>query len=165
MSKETMPLGVWQDKVWGRTKLTEGSGVASSHELHLMQGGYCSIHWHEQRDNHFRVLSGEVAVVQFRSFYMRTKILTPEANYALVMSRVPHMFLVLKPGTMIETYSVLPGDQFSLDDIIRVADLVDDDNHRGGRLLPDKFSNDDAFRTALLDVPRQLMMRGLRSYG
>lgn len=112
---------VWVDKVWGRTKELEDSPVYSRHELEVVAGGYCSLHFHRHRSNRFLITAGLVEIVEFFGpFVVRTR-LGPENIYD-VPSLVPHMFIVYESGAMLEEYFSDRGGRVCRDDIVRLVE-------------------------------------------
>lgn len=116
---------VWVNKAWGRTKEIVDSPFYSSHELEVIAGGYCSIHFHRERANRFTIKSGLVEIVEFFGTFITRKLLGPENIYD-VPSLVPHLFIVHKDGQLIEEYFPDRGGVVRRDDIVRLVE--------GGRL-------------------------------
>lgn len=111
----------WVRKVWGRTKELVDSPFYSRHELEVVAGGYCSLHYHRERANRFRVVSGMIEIVEmFGPFVCRRK-LGPENTYD-VPSLVPHMFIVHKDGILYEEYFPDRGGTVRRDDIVRLVE-------------------------------------------
>lgn len=114
-------METWIDKVWGRTRELVDSPYYSKHELEVVAGGYCSLHFHEHRANLFRVVSGLIEIVEmFGPFLTRTR-LGPENTYE-VASLVPHMFIVYKDGVIFEEYFADRSGTVRRDDIIRLVE-------------------------------------------
>ncbi len=112
---------MWVDKVWGRTRELVDSQFYSNHELEIVAGGYCSLHFHRHRANRFIIVSGLVEIVEFFGpFIVRTE-LGPENTYD-VASLVPHMFIVHKSGAMFEEYFSDRGGPVRRDDIVRLIE-------------------------------------------
>lgn len=117
----------WVDKCWGKTRELVDSPFYSKHELELEIGGYCSLHYHRHRANRFHVVSAQVVVVELYAVDAVRTMLGPDNKYD-VPSLVPHLFLVYKPGVMIEEYFSDRGGPVERDDIIRIFEggKVDD---------------------------------------
>jgi hypothetical protein len=112
---------MWVDKVWGRTKELVDSPFYSCHELEIVAGGYCSMHFHRHRANRFTVTSGLVEIVEFFGPFVIRTHLGPGNTYD-VASLVPHMFIVHKSGAMFEEYFSDRGGQVRRDDIVRLVE-------------------------------------------
>jgi len=112
-------MSSWEDKFWGRTRCLHESDLHSLHELELKAGGYCSIHYHEDRANRFIVRSGIIAIVTFHAWKIDRKILT-NGNTLDVRSGIVHQFQVLEDGEAIEEYFP-DGSSVRNDDIIRLC--------------------------------------------
>jgi hypothetical protein len=109
----------WTNKVWGRTRCTVESDFYSLHELEVKAGGFCSVHYHEQRANRFLVRSGRITVVSFYAWMTRSVTLTEDEVYD-VPSMVPHMFLVRDYGIVLEEYFADRGGRVHNSDIVRL---------------------------------------------
>ena len=111
----------WTRKVWGQTRELIDSPFYSKHELEVVAGGFCSLHYHRYRANRFLVVSGEIEVVEvFGPQVVRTR-LGPENTYD-VPSLVPHMFIVYRSGVVFEEYFSDRGGQVRRDDIVRLIE-------------------------------------------
>lgn len=122
----------WVDKVWGKTRELIDSPFYSRHELEVVAGGYCSLHFHRDRANRFYVKSGAIEIVEmFGPFSARTR-LGPENTYD-VPSLVPHMFIVLENGLVFEEYYPDRGGKVRRDDIVRLIE--------GGKLDPARLGD------------------------
>lgn len=111
----------WTRKVWGQTRELIDSPFYSKHELEVVAGGFCSLHYHRHRANRFLVVSGEIEVVEvFGPQVVRTR-LGPENTYD-VPSLVPHMFIVYRSGVVFEEYFSDRGGQVRRDDIVRLIE-------------------------------------------
>lgn len=123
----------WVEKCWGKTREIIDSPFYSKHELQIEAGGYCSLHYHEDRANRFIVTSGLVEVIEMFGPQSRRTILGPDNTYD-VASLVPHMFAVRKSGEMIEEYFSDRDGEVRRNDIIRIVE--------GGKLeTPDLIDN------------------------
>lgn len=110
-----------QQKVWGATVELVDSPFYSKHQLEVIPGGYCSLHYHQDRANRFIVVSGEIEVIEFFGPLIRRKRLGPENVYD-VPSLVPHLFAVYRAGTVYEEYYPDRGGVVRRDDIIRLVE-------------------------------------------
>lgn len=113
----------WQEKVWGRTRIEAESPFYQLHRLEVIEGGFCSIHYHEHRANRFRVLSGEIEVIEWFADITKAVRLTA-GNIHDVPSLVVHQFRVLRSGEVIEEYWPDRLGQHSVEtsDIIRITE-------------------------------------------
>lgn len=123
----------WVTKVWGRTKELVDSPFYSQHELEVVAGGYCSLHYHLDRANRFRVVSGLIEIVEMFGPVVSRRKLGPENTYD-VPSLVPHMFIVLKDGVVFEEYYPDRGGEVRRDDIVRLIEGGKLDQARLGEL-------------------------------
>lgn len=118
------------------------TSIYSRHELKLIAGGFCSLHYHEHRANRFNLLSGVVEIVEMYGPLFCRRFLTPNNIYD-VPSCVPHMFLVYKPGEMVEEYYADRGGVVRDDDIIRIFEgnftAVDELKELPQKLVTDLF--------------------------
>jgi mannose-6-phosphate isomerase-like protein (cupin superfamily) len=108
-------LTAWSLKPWGRTR-----PFGDRWELELCEGGYSSLHVHDQHANGFRVESGCVWVV-YRDFHKQPHLeqLGPGAEI-VIPAGVDHMFLVWESGRAVEWYVPEPGASlFPHEDITR----------------------------------------------
>ncbi len=111
----------WQDKAWGRTRKEVESSLFSRHRLEVIKGGFCSVHYHEERANRFIVRTGSIIVVEFFAWRWRRTILGPDNLYD-VASLVPHMFQVVKDGVVLEDYWADRGGEVRDSDISRLIE-------------------------------------------
>jgi len=110
-----------QDKVWGKTREVVDSPFYSKHELQVVAGGYCSLHYHRHRANRFIVVSGEIEVIEFYGPKIRRVRLGSE-NIHDVASLVPHLFAVYRDGIVFEEYFPDRGGVVKRDDIVRLVE-------------------------------------------
>lgn len=113
-----MTIGVWQDKIWGKTKLLECDASYSKHELLLISDTYCSLHYHKHRSNLFHVIAGLIEIIVIEQCSIKRLMLYPNYKYT-VLSKVPHMFVVHNGGMMIEEYFADQDYQIDSEDIYR----------------------------------------------
>ena len=132
----------WTDKCWGQTRETVDSPYYSRHELKINAGGYCSLHYHEERANRFIVTSGLVEIIEMFGPSVRRTVLGPDNTYE-VASLVPHLFAVRKTGEMIEEYFADRGGTVRRNDIIRIVE---------GGLLEDRTQIDRLPYSILQDL-------------
>lgn len=114
-------MSEWTDKCWGKTREVVDSPFYSKHELQVVAGGYCSVHYHEERANRFIVMSGLVEVIEMFGPSVKRTLLGPDNTHD-VASLVPHMFAVHKDGEMIEEYFADRGGEVRRNDIIRIVE-------------------------------------------
>lgn len=114
-------MTAFQEKAWGRTRCTICKDVFQEHELEVMAGGYCSIHYHENRANRFIVESGKIGVVVFRGWTWKRFILSA-GDTMDIPSHVTHRFEVYSDGRVFEEYWPDRGaNQISTADIQRIV--------------------------------------------
>lgn len=128
----------WEEKVWGKTREVISSEFYSKHELQVIDGGYCSIHYHLKRANRFIITSGTIEVVEFYGPHFKRHLLGPDNTYD-VPSLVPHMFIVHTNGSMIEEYYPDRGGIVETSDIIRLIEGGKLDSASDINGLPDKL--------------------------
>jgi len=93
----------WIKKVWGQTRLVIESPRFQRHELQTEAGGYCSWHYHDDRENLFVVESGMIAVLQLFGWkYTRRVLGVGESMF--VPAKVVHQFQVIESGRVVEEY-------------------------------------------------------------
>ena len=54
------PVSDYEEKVWGRTRELICGTHYSLHELRVVAGGYCSLHYHGGRANKFIIADAEI---------------------------------------------------------------------------------------------------------
>ncbi len=111
----------WVKKVWGKTREIIQTPYYSNHELQLIAGTYCSLHYHQHRANKFHVLNACVEIIEMYGPSVVRTMLGPDNTY-IVPSLVPHMFVVYKSGIMIEEYYPDRGGIVLQDDIVRIVE-------------------------------------------
>lgn len=110
-----------QTKVWGTTKELVDSPFYSRHELQIVEGGYCSLHYHIDRANRFIIASGEIEIIEFYGPLIKRIRLGPQNVYD-VPSLIPHLFAVHRSGTIYEEYYPDRGGTVRRDDIVRLVE-------------------------------------------
>lgn len=111
----------WADKIWGRTRELVDSSFYSKYELDVLQGGYCSLHYHKNRANRFIIIDARIEIVEFYGPTYKRIILSNDQTYD-VPSLVPHLFIAGKAGKLIEEYYPDRGGRVERDDIIRLTE-------------------------------------------
>lgn len=111
----------WQTKCWGETRELHHCEFYSKHELMVKAGGYCSLHYHEDRANRFLVQSGVIEIIEMFGPIAKRTILRSGEMYD-VASLVPHLFAVHKSGAMFEEYYSDRNGMVRRDDIIRIVE-------------------------------------------
>ena len=96
-------IGAWQQKVWGKTRCTHRSKRYALHELEVDKGGFCSYHYHLNRSNVFRVVTGLVRVVWTLGWQIHCTDLGPDNEFE-IDAQIAHQFQVLENGLMLEEY-------------------------------------------------------------
>jgi mannose-6-phosphate isomerase-like protein (cupin superfamily) len=51
-----------QPKAWGTTERLTATPLCELHRIHVLPGGYCSIHQHQGRANGFYVVGGSIEI-------------------------------------------------------------------------------------------------------
>lgn len=116
-------LNRWKQKCWGRTRCIINTDFYSKHELELVEGGYCSFHYHKSRCNRFRVVEGAVKVVW--AFGWRVCHITLRSTDYLAFDippNIPHQFQVIESGKMIEEYFSIECGRVRDGDIVRLSE-------------------------------------------
>lgn len=115
----------WVQKVWGKTRLVSHTPQRAVHELILnTPGSFCSIHYHEKRDNIFVVLSGMVEVTEKRPGGELSRLLYHGIAHS-VSAGVIHQFKTITKDThLLEIYLPVGADDVDEEDIVR--------QHEGG---------------------------------
>jgi hypothetical protein len=111
----------WNDKIWGKTREVVYSPFYAKHELEVVAGGYCSLHYHLLRANRFHVGTAHIQVIMMYGPAVEKITLGPDNIYD-VPSLVPHMFCVLRSGTVVEEYFPDRAGQVLRDDIVRIVE-------------------------------------------
>tara|TARA_R110000824_G_scaffold120382_4_gene275652 strand:- start:5391 stop:5798 length:408 start_codon:yes stop_codon:yes gene_type:complete len=122
-------------KAWGQTDRVVLTDSIQVEQITVQPGGYCSIHYHNYKDNFFMVLSGILTVRWgWRENAIVTAQVPPQIEQLSALSsglQIPagvlHQFENLsdKPVRAVELYRTKPGYTLKPDDIIRF--------NRGGR--------------------------------
>jgi len=98
------PIGPWQGKCWGRTRLLFAHNSTELHLIEAKPGYRCSRHYHSQKWNRFAVVSGRLAVRIFED-EMDETIIGP-GQVTDVPPGVQHEFEALEYTVAIECYWV-----------------------------------------------------------
>lgn len=116
-------------KAWGQTNRVLLTKSIQVEEILVQPGGYCSIHFHEFKDNFFLVLSGMLTVRWgWRENAIVTAQVSPQIEQLsalsgglLIPAGVLHQFenLGKEPVRAVELYRIKPGREIQPDDIIR----------------------------------------------
>jgi len=109
----------WNQKIWGRTRELIYTPFYAKHELEVVAGGYCSLHYHENRANRFHVGTAQIQVITMYGPIVERITLGPD-NVFDVPSLVPHLFCVLRAGSVVEEYFPDRAGQVLRDDIVRI---------------------------------------------
>lgn len=106
----------WEQKVWGRTRRLFRTPQMSTHELILeTPGSFCSIHYHQYRENLFSILAGSVNVVVREDGKDILHHLI-EGMTLSVPARVLHQFQVINSALLLEAYVPESGFSYDIDD-------------------------------------------------
>ena len=113
-----------EDKCWGTVTHIFHSNTAAVSHLRVKAGTRCSRHYHQERVNHFCVLSGKVVIEEWHNhpelWLPSMATVLSAGQHHTVLANIPHRFRVLEDGEMIEIY--WPSDyeaEVRLDDIVR----------------------------------------------
>lgn len=118
----------WEEKPpWGKACHAFDGTVAVSLLQTLKPKTRCSIHFHRDRNNEFRVVYGSIDVVRYghvgkaqtRAEEVGRIRLGPGMSH-VVPSGVIHSFEVIEPGRVVEVYWADGGGPVRLDDIVRI---------------------------------------------
>lgn len=107
-------MGPKQGKVWGTTQCVFSKNDIESHLIEVVEGGFCSRHYHRSKWNRFLILSGCLIVRIFRNDQVDESVLTA-GNITDVPPGVLHEFEALEQTTAIEFYWV----ELDPNDIVR----------------------------------------------
>jgi len=134
----------FDEKCWGSTACTDHHDMFSRHELVIQKGGYCSVHLHQYRINHFEIISGIVDVVCMFGPSLRKVRLNSDPDgkgqrSCYILPMVAHQFQVIEGGSMVEVYTPGYCDEIDIDDIHRFT--------TGGKLncIPTDMENEPFF--------------------
>lgn len=109
----------WKEKIWGKTREIIHSQFYAKYELEVEAGGYCSLHYHLTRANRFHVGTAHIQVIMMYGPIVEKVTLGPD-NVFDVPSLVPHMFCVLRSGSVVEEYFPDRNGEVLRDDIVRI---------------------------------------------
>lgn len=111
----------YKAKLWGATKCLVERGTTEVHEIQVVPGGYCSVHWHEHKTNMFYVISG---VLEIYTFIGEEKSLTvvSAGQHISVPSKMPHMFKALTAVHALEVYYPDVSCVCLTSDIVRLSE-------------------------------------------
>jgi mannose-6-phosphate isomerase-like protein (cupin superfamily) len=130
-----------EPKTWGVTWPVIETDLYARYALEAIVGGYSSLHYHAERANRFRVLSGAIIVWRvFGTLVVSSEPLTDGQTFD-VPSLVVHGFGVLENAKIIEEYWPDRGGTVRRNDIQRLC--------HGGRVDVDEVD--------LRTLPRQLL--------
>jgi len=117
-----------QRKCWGEVRHCFASPAAAVSYLEVVEGAWCSRHWHADRVNMFVVLTGKIIVEEWEEGgAVGTHCLGPGDAFT-VPANVIHRFSVLESGQVIEIYyPSRSGATVRADDIFR----IDEGGRRG----------------------------------
>lgn len=136
-------MGVWEPKVWGRTRIeTAGPQYVRTH-LSALPGGYSSVHYHRERANRFRVLRGCLDVWILHGWDVERVRLT-DGNQLAVPSLVVHGFYAVSRSWAVEEYWPDRAGVCAADDIVRLT--------QGGRIGGTATAGDELIRRILREA-------------
>ena len=118
----------WSEKIWGKTRCIIDTDYYSEHELNVIAGGFCSCHYHRNRANQIKVISGCIRIIWLFGWKVRSTLLT-SGETCTVSSYVPHQFQMIRDGVVIEKYFPDRNGKVLNSDIIRLT--------RGGKTDPE----------------------------
>lgn len=108
----------WTIKPWGRTRCLLQQPTIEIWEAEVEAGGFCSLHIHKTKTNHFFVRSG-VLKVQQKGTKTQVYSVGPNENCS-VWGGAPHRFVAVTAVKMIEVYTPSQdGQTLQFDDIVR----------------------------------------------
>ena len=108
------PIGPWQGKCWGRTRLLFHFNSVELHLIEAKPGYRCSRHYHTTKWNRFAVISGVLNVRIFGDGRIDETIVGP-GQVTDVPPGVLHEFEALEDAVAVECYWVALDPQ----DIVR----------------------------------------------
>lgn len=115
----------WEEKCWGRVQHLFASPYASVSYLETQPQTRCSWHFHNQRVNYFRVISGIIVVEQhvlsptFQAAQVERMVLGPGYSMAVPCNKL-HRFRVVEGGSLIEIYWPNPDKKHS---VVKLEDI------------------------------------------
>lgn len=98
------PIGPVSGKVWGVTQLGFAYNGTEAHAIGVQKGGYCSTHSHTSKWNRFMVLSGTLAIRQYRNESEFDETIIRAGQVVDVPPGVRHDFRALDQTMAIEFY-------------------------------------------------------------
>jgi glycine betaine/choline ABC-type transport system substrate-binding protein len=94
-------------------------------EIRVKSGGYSSKHYHEYKENTFKITKGKLAVFVFNedgSKQLLTYYLDPDSPAVTLSPKVVHQFFALEETTAIELYRSSTDSKIDPQDIIRLSE-------------------------------------------
>ena len=116
-----------EEKIWGKaTGYFHDGAYTEAHLAEINPGGFCSVHKHEYKHNHFFILSGRVLIEIYNNLDAEASaavvqvIALEQGMAATVPAGIYHRFFTRMPSIVLETYTPLEGHKVELNDIVRV---------------------------------------------
>jgi mannose-6-phosphate isomerase-like protein (cupin superfamily) len=134
---ESVRVGDWELKVWGRTRIELAGPQYVRTHLSAFPGGYSSVHYHRERANRFHVLRGCLDVWILHGWDVERVRLT-DGNQLAVPSLVVHGFYAVARTWAVEEYWPDRGGVCAADDIVRLT--------TGGRISGSPTAGDELIR-------------------
>lgn len=104
-------------KVWGWTQHIFLSDEVEICRAHIIEGGYCSKHYHKNKTNRFHVLNGVLEIIVYRNGQEEHMTMTTGMTLD-IQPKVQHKMVCHEECDFIEIYWS-DNDKLRFDDIIR----------------------------------------------
>ena len=112
----------WIKKDWGKAFPLYQDDQVRIVRIEIDKGWMCSLHYHEECDNCFHVISGALEVIEEPGDgYQRYRMLHGDSQPYVVHAKRIHRFKSHTNVVAIEIYRSLPGKKIRADDIVRLA--------------------------------------------
>ena len=119
----------WERKVWGEVQHVFNSPDVAVSVLKVKAGFRCSRHLHEHRCNQFILVSGKIevwswlsniAMLEYPNHPSWKDVMSLDSEYrsTKICSCIPHMFVVIEDGIVVEIYTP-DGGPVDANDIVR----------------------------------------------
>lgn len=113
----------WTLKPWGRMRTILRNPAVEVVEAEIEAGGYCSLHYHNDKANAFLVISGCLKLKLYRDGELHaTHLLTRESMPFEVPAGVPHQFEATEETRLFEVYRPVADFPIRGDDIVRLSE-------------------------------------------
>lgn len=112
---------IWEKKCWGEVCHLFAGDFAGVSYLRTIRGYRCSRHRHNERTNHFAVVSGILEIQEWDNAGNLSWVILQAGESYTVPSGVLHRFKTMSGGEVIEVYwPDVPDGRVRMDDIVRL---------------------------------------------